>query len=83
MARGWESKAVESQMEAAQARRGQSQTRLSPQQMEAVRKLDGLLLHRTRVLRDLQNCRDERYRKTLTQGLKYLEQQLAELGWRG
>ena len=70
-------------MEAAQARRGQSQTRLSPQQMEAARKLDGLLLHRTRVLRDLQNCRDERYRNTLTQGLKYLEAQLAELGWRG
>lgn len=51
--------------------------------MEAARKLDGLLLHRTRVLRDLENCRDERYRKTLQDGLNYLEAQLTELGWHG
>ena len=83
MARGWESKAVEAQMEAAQARKGHSQTRLSPQQAEAARKLDSLLLHRTRVLRDLEHCRDERYRKTLSDGLAYLEAQLKALGWKG
>ena len=46
------------------------------------KKRDSLLLHRTRVLHDIQNCSDERYRKTLAQGLSYLESQLTELGWR-
>ncbi len=56
---------------------------MTPAQAEAARKLDSLLLHRTRVLRDLENCREERYRKTLSDGLAYLESQLAALGWRG
>jgi hypothetical protein len=55
---------------------------MSPEQMAAARKLDALLLHRTRVLRDLESCRESRYKKTLTDGLAYLETQLAELGWR-
>jgi hypothetical protein len=83
MARGWESKSVEAQMEAAEAPRGGPPMELSPQQQAAARKLDSLLLHRTRVLRDLENCRDTRYKKTLTDGLTYLESQLAALGWQG
>jgi hypothetical protein len=55
---------------------------LNPQQLQTERKRDSLLLHRTRVLRDLENCHEDRYRKTLNEGLTYLEQQLAELGWR-
>ena len=51
--------------------------------MEVQRKLDSLLLHRTRVLSDLEKCTDERYRKTLSDGLAFLEQQLGALGWRG
>ena len=39
------------------------------------------MLHRTRVMRDLENCRDERYRKTLTDGLAFLEAELVTLGW--
>ena len=54
---------------------------LSPEQMETERKRDGLLLHRTRVLHDLEGCENVRYRKTLQDGLTYLEGQLAELGW--
>jgi hypothetical protein len=54
---------------------------LNPQQLEAERKLDSLLLHRTRVLRDLEKCREDRYRKTLNEGLSYLEDQLTALGW--
>ena len=55
---------------------------MTPAQLAAVRKVDSLLLHRTRVLRDLESCRDDRYKKQLTDGLTYLESQLAELGWR-
>ncbi len=50
--------------------------------MEIERKCDSLLLHRTRVLRDLEACSEIRYRKTLEDGLAYLEKQLTELGWR-
>jgi hypothetical protein len=53
-----------------------------PEQVETERKRDGLLLHRTRVLHDLETCRDDRYRKTLQSGLNFLEQQLAALGWK-
>ena len=81
MARGWESKSIQEQIEAARARNGESKPHLSPEQIEIARKCDSLLLQRTRVMRDLDNCRDERYRKTLSDGLAYLEAQLTELGW--
>ena len=82
MARGWESKSVESQIESANVRHGRPKVKLTPEQLEIEKKRDSLLLQRTRVLRDIENCRDERYRKTLSQGLSYLELQLTKLGWR-
>lgn len=82
MARGWESKAVEAQIESAQQRAAQAARKLTPQQATEEMKRDSLLLQRTRILRELQNCRDPRYRQTLFSGLQYLETQLAALGWR-
>jgi hypothetical protein len=82
MARGWESKSVESQIESAHTRSGKPRVHLTPEQVESERKRDGLLLQRTRVLHQLQGCRDERYRKTLSDGLTYLETQLTALGWK-
>ena len=82
MARGWESKSVEAQIESANRRRGEVKSRLTPEQLEAQRKRDSLLLHRTRVLSDLEKCHGQRYRKTLSDGLAFLEQQLNALGWR-
>jgi hypothetical protein len=32
-------------------------------------------------MRDLENCTDERYRKTLADGLAFLEAELNTLGW--
>ena len=81
MARGWESKSVEAQKESMEHSRRRPQAVVSPEQMETERTRDGLLLHRTRVLHDLENCRDERYRKTLASGLAYLESELNTLGW--
>ena len=83
MARGWESKSVEEQIEAARSRNGDSKPRLTPEQVEIARKRDAFLLQRTRVMRDLENCHDERYRKMLSDGLAYLETQLTALGWTG
>lgn len=83
VARGWESKSVESQMESAErSPKPPAGNSLNPQELQTERKRDSLLLHRTRVLRDLENCHEDRYRKTLNEGLTYLEQQLAELGWK-
>ena len=82
MARGWESKSVEAQIESANQRRGEGKPRLTPEQLEEQRKRESLLLHRTRVLSDLEKCSDERYRKTLNDGLAFLEQQLQDLDWR-
>jgi hypothetical protein len=82
VARGWESKSVQGQIESANLRRGEVKPRLTPEQLDVQRKCESLLLHRTRVLSDLQKCSEERYRKTLADGLAYLEQQLTALGWR-
>jgi hypothetical protein len=54
---------------------------VSAEQMEIERKRDGLLLQRTRVLRDLAGCTNDRYRRTIESGLTYLEEQLSALGW--
>ena len=81
MARGWESKSVQEQIAAARVREGDTKPKLTPEQLAVAKKCDSLLLHRTRVLRDLENCRDERYRQTLSNGLAYLEAELVTLGW--
>ena len=72
---------MQEQIASARAREGETKPRLTPEQIEIARKCDALLLHRTRVLHDLENCRDERYRKTLASGLAYLESELSTLGW--
>lgn len=79
MARGWESKSVQGQIESANARRGIPRVQLTPAQIEAEKKRESLLLHRKRVLHDLENCRDERYRSILADGLAYLDAQLVAL----
>ena len=81
MARGWESKSIEAQIDSANAHRGIPKVRLSTEEREKQQKQESLLLHRTRVLHDLEKCVDDRYRSTLSAGLSYLEAQLTELGW--
>ena len=82
MARGWESKSIEAQIESANERRAIHRVNLiNTAQIETERKKDGLLLQRTRVLRDMEACSSDRYRKTLSDGLSYLEVQLTALGW--
>jgi hypothetical protein len=82
VARGWESKSVESQVEARETARSASTSGITPEQAARERQFDSLLLHRTRVLGDLARCQEERYRKTLSDGLTFLESQLTTLGWR-
>ena len=79
MARGWESKSVESQQDLAWERSQRKQPGLTPSQMEHATKRDSLELQRKRVLRELESCRNDRVRKTMEAGLAFLDAQLAGL----
>jgi hypothetical protein len=81
MAKGWESKAVESQVEDSQTEdRGKRKGQLTPAQSDAHRRKEILLLCRTRVQRDLQASSNPRYTEQLNRALADIEAQLAELG---
>ena len=80
MARGWESKSVESQMEEA-GNRDLTGPAASPTQAEIDRdhKRGGLELSRTRVRNDLASCRNPRYRTVLEAALDHLDRELQAL----
>ena len=80
MARGWESKTVESQIETAQEEVfGRPRSGFTRAEADLQRKRDGLLLSRTRVLGDLAATSNERYRRMLQDALAQLEKDLAAL----
>jgi hypothetical protein len=80
MARGWESKSVEDQMDAAEvARAAAAKKKLTPEEMERQTKRDGLLLSRTRTLNALQGACDARYRTLLETTLAHIDQELKQL----
>jgi hypothetical protein len=80
VARGWESKSIESQVEEAESRRESKQRpEITAAEAEKVRRRESLLLSRTRVLRDLQGTQNARYREMLSAALKHLDEKLAEL----
>ena len=79
MARGWESKSVEAQQaEASEAR--PAGPVLSPGDKLKLQKREGLLLDRTRVLRQREEAGNERYRVMLQRALAELERRIADLG---
>ena len=79
MARGWESKSVESQMEAAESRRKSAPLPLTQEQIRIRGDRERLELSRTRVLRDMEAARHPRHREQLALALKELERRLAAL----
>jgi hypothetical protein len=80
MARGWESKSVEAQREAAESGRGRRGVeQLTPEQRERGRRRDGLMLSRTRVLTDIRQTCNARYRGMLEQSLAHLDAEIAKL----
>ena len=81
MARGWESKSVESQMEEIEERRNLAKTpHLTPEQVERDHERDSLLLQRERVVHDLTTARHPNHRKTLESALGFLDEKLSHLG---
>jgi molecular chaperone GrpE (heat shock protein) len=80
MARGWESKAVESQIEAAASRIEQSRfNQVQAAEISRQRERESLELSRTRVLQDLEKAANPRYQEILKQSLMFLDEKLAAL----
>ena len=78
MARGWESKAVESQIQSAETSKQESSQEDNPDP-ERVRRQQALRLSRSRVLQQLELSQNLRHREMLNQALADLEAQLAQL----
>jgi hypothetical protein len=80
MARGWESKAIESQIQESELKASRSQKApVTPEQVEKHRRKQVLILSRKRVEKDLQSSSDPRYRDQLNRALADLDAQLSKL----
>ena len=80
MARGWESKSVEGQIESFEnERHAEAKNRLTSAQCELLRKKSSLQLARSKVLRDLESVQNPRYRDMLNAALADLEAKLEKL----
>lgn len=76
MARGWESKSVEAQIEDNQF--DEQKAHLNRAERELRQKKESLLLSRTRIVEELKNSSNPRYKKMLNDALADLDQKLAE-----
>jgi len=84
MARGWESKSVEAQMESAnQSQPAEEKRALTDDEKKRKRERDGLKLSRTYLLHQIASSTSERYTETLRNALGEIDQKLAQLGKRG
>lgn len=77
MARGWESKSVESQQEAGI---DHSRRKLNADQVEQLRKREGLELSRLRVSNELRSATAPTRKASLEAALKHLDDELKKLG---
>src|SRR3954465_8347655 len=75
MARGWESKSVEAQMEEA-AVSSSTKPRLTPQQIEAKQKRETLMLTKKKLAADLERRTTPRHQKMLKKAIEEVEKQL-------
>lgn len=78
MARGWESKAVEDQIEE-KARKQTTHETKTAEELELDRRLASLNLSRSRLLQQLETARTPAHRQMLQNGLKAIEQEIEEL----
>ena len=80
MARGWESKSVETQIDMAEDRTAAARAKvLSQETLDQLRKKESLLMSRTRVVRDIQSAQNPRYKAVLSKALADLDAQLTTL----
>ena len=80
MARGWESKSVESQIESARSDATKpAKHSVTPEMTATLRKRETLLLARTHVLQQIQASQNPRHLAMLESALAALEKQLAAI----
>jgi hypothetical protein len=80
VARGWESKSVEEQMDAAETRKAApAQPKLNEAQLRSEKERESIELSRERILRELQAARHPRHREQLSQALNFLDERLSKL----
>jgi hypothetical protein len=80
VARGWESKSVEDQINQRE-NEAQDSGRKKPSRQESEQKVkrDGMMLARSRTVSALELTRDDRYRALLERTLNHLDSELAKL----
>jgi len=80
MARGWESKSVEDQMEEARRSQGETERQTqAPEERERRRKVESLKLERSRLTELLERARSETYHRMIQQSLDAIEAEIAAL----
>jgi hypothetical protein len=79
MARGWESKSVEDQIESADRAKKPSGPVLNAEQLAGIRERESLLSSKTRVERELGEAKNPNHREMLTRALAHLDERLAVL----
>lgn len=81
MARGWESKSVEGQVEeAGAAEQFEVKRQLTEEEKKTERERESLRLSRTYVLSKIESSTNERYLESLRKALSEIEQKLAQMG---
>ncbi|HEY1336518.1 MAG TPA: hypothetical protein VGF59_03370 [Bryobacteraceae bacterium] len=78
MARGWESKSVEAQIDMAEVQhpRAVRKQTIAPEQLNLIRQKENILLSRTRVMHELESAQNPRYRAVLNKALADLDAKL-------
>jgi hypothetical protein len=79
MARGWESKSVEAQIDMAGPHIPGAPNTPDPLKLEMIRRKENIVLSRTRVVHDLESARNPRYKAVLAKALADLDAQLSTL----
>jgi hypothetical protein len=80
MARGWESKAVEDQIDAADAKKEARRRRtLTVDEIEQLKRKEALLLERARIIREMERAYKRRHLVVLERGLAHIEAEIAKL----
>ncbi|MGZ8831492.1 MAG: hypothetical protein ACXW2Q_14070 [Thermoanaerobaculia bacterium] len=79
MARGWESKSVESQIEDKQKTWSRKHV-VSREELEVTRKRESLESSRRGLLKELESTKSDRLRRSLQAALKHLDVELKKLG---
>ncbi len=80
MARGWESKAVEDQMDEALRSQNEPASRVqSPEEIGRDRKIESLTLARSRFAEQLSRARSDAHRRMIQRSLRAVEEEIESL----